>query len=302
MTVKRDTGNERIKHRYLHFLADAKGRDASSVDAAAKAIERFDAFNKRKPFKKFHIEQARAFKADLMERRALRTDAPLSASTVYSTLRLVRAFFLWLADQPGYSRNIRYADCEYFNPPDGLARTATAHRFKACPTLAQILAVLDAMPAETEIERRDRALVAFTILTGARDRAIVSFKLKHIDLERETLEQDPRDAQIKKSKTFTTWFFPVGDEIKRIVVEWVTFLRDEMGFGPDDPIFPKSRVENGPDQTFVANGLSRDHWANANQVRAICKLAFARAGLPYFNPHLFRNTLVQLAYTKGYDF
>jgi hypothetical protein len=28
------------------------------------------------------------------------------------------------------------------------------------------------MPAATEIERRDRALVAFTILTGARDGAI----------------------------------------------------------------------------------------------------------------------------------
>jgi hypothetical protein len=36
--------------------------------------------------------------------------------------------------------------------------------------------------------------------------------------------------------------------------------------------------------------------ANAHPVRAIFKEAFQRAGLPYFNPHSFRNTLVQLAY------
>ena len=44
------------------------------------------------------------------------------------------------------------------------------------------------MPMKTEIERRDRALVAFTILTGARDSAIVSFRLKHIDVEARLLE------------------------------------------------------------------------------------------------------------------
>ena len=46
----------------------------------------------------------------------------------------------------------------------------------------------------------------------------------------------------------------------------------------------------------MANGFERAHWANAHPVRAIFKEAFQRAGLPYFNPHSFRNTLVQLAY------
>ena len=55
-------------------------------------------------------------------------------------------------------------------------------------------------------------------------------------------------------------------------------------------------IETGPDLRFVANGLERAHWANAHPVRAIFKEAFQRAGLPYFNPHPFRNTLVQLAY------
>jgi hypothetical protein len=51
------------------------------------------------------------------------------------------------------------------------------------PTLGQTRHVSQTMPTSTEIERRDRALVAFTILTGARDGAIGSLKLNHIDID-----------------------------------------------------------------------------------------------------------------------
>jgi integrase len=301
MTAKRYPMNERAKRKYLQFLADVRGRDEASVDSVAKALERFDEHNRRRDFKKFHIEQARAFKVHLMGQRNARTGAPLSASTINSTLAILKAFFIWLAAEPDYRSKLKQTDAEYFNPPENLARVAGAHRHRPCPTLEQIRAVLDAMPAETEIERRDRALVAFTILTGARDSAIVSFKLKHIDLERELLEQDARDVATKRAKTFSTWFFPVGEEIKRIVVDWVEFLRREKQFGPNDPVFPKSHVAPGPDLQFAVTGLDPAHWANANPVRDLFKCAFARVGLPYFNPHSFRNTLVQLAYELKLD-
>lgn len=299
--MKRHAENERMKRYYLQFLADVKGRDEASLDAVAKAIERFDDYNRRKDFKKFHIEQARGFKSHLAEQRNVRTGAPLSASTIKSTLAILKAFFIWLAGEPDYRTSLKLADAEYFNPPENLSRIASAHRHRACPTLEQIGAVLEAMPTETEIQRRDRALVAFAILTGARDSAIVSFKLKHIDLEHELLEQDARDVQTKRAKTFSTWFFPVGDTIKQIVVDWVGFLRQQKQFGPDDPIFPKSRVQPGPDMHFAVTGLDRAHWATAHPVRALFKEAFGRVGLPYFNPHSFRNTLVQRAYELKLD-
>jgi hypothetical protein len=42
------------------------------------------------------------------------------------------------------------------------------------------------------------------------------------------------------------------------------------------------------------SGLEREHWSNASPIRTIFREAFVRTGLPYFNPHSFRNTLVQL--------
>jgi integrase len=299
--TKRNAENERVKRRYLVYLKDAKGRDESSIDATASAIERFEEYVKRRDFRNFHIEQARSFKAHLLASTNARTGKPLSASTVHAMLASLKAFFVWLADQPGYASRIKYADAEYFNPLENLSRTATARRFKSCPTPAQVRAMIDSMAKRTDIEKRDRALVAFAILSGARDKAIVSFRLKHIDIERGLIEQDSREVRTKRAKTFTTWFFPVGDDIRQIVVDWVTFLRDEKGFGPNDPLFPKTKVAPGDDLAFRAVSLDRSPWANANPVRKIFREACSRAGLPYFNPHLLRNTLVQVAYDRKLD-
>ena len=296
MIPKRNPANERAKRAYLGWLGGSQGRHEASLDAVAKALERFDEYNKRRDFAKFHFEQALGFKARLIEQHNARTGAPLSASTIKSTLAALKAFFVWLAGEPGYRAKLRRNDAEYFNPPDNLARIAGAHRRRPCPALSQIRAALAAMPTEMEIDLRDRALVAFAILTGARDSAIVSSRLKHIDIDAKLLEQDAREVNTKRAKTFTTWFFPVGADVEKIVVDWVNFLRAEKQFGADDPIFPKSLVAQGPEREFAAVSLARAPWANANPVRTLFKQAFGRAGLPYFNPHSFRNTLVQLAY------
>jgi integrase len=299
--TKRNAENERIKRRYLVYLKDAKGRDTASIDAAASAIERFEDYGKRRDFRSFHIEQARGFKAQLMAATNVRTGKPLSASTIHTTLAALKAFIVWLADQPSYASRIKYADAEYFTPPDNLSRIATARRFKNGPTLSQVRLMISALPDATELERRDRALIAFAILSGARDRAIISFRLKHLDIECDLIEQDSREIRTKRAKTFTTWFFPVGEDIRQIVVDWVQFLREKKGFGPEDPLFPKTRVTTGEDFEFRARALDDAPWANANPVRNVFREACARAGLPYFNPHLMRNTLVQLAYELKLD-
>jgi integrase len=111
--------------------------------------------------------------------------------------------------------------------------------------MEQIKHVISTMPTDTEIERRNRTLVAFTLLTGARDSAIASMKLKHVDLIAGCVNQDAREVKTKFSKTFNTFFFPVGEEVRGIVAEWVSYLRDEKLWGNDDPLFPSTHVAMG---------------------------------------------------------
>ena len=294
--------NERIKRRYFAYLKEAKRHSEPTVDAVAKALARFEADtadNKGRPrdFKAFHFEQAIAFKRHLAEQKAQRSGEKLSKATLNATLAHVKRFFHWLAGQPGYKSRLQYSDADYFNLSEKDVRVATARREQVGPTVEQVKHVIALMPAESAIQRRDRALVAFTLLTGARDSAIASMRLKHVNLAAGCVEQDAREVQTKFSKTFTTYFFPVGDEIHRIVADWVAFLRGEMLWGNDDPLFPATRIALGPARQFEAVGLARAQWSSAARIRAIFQNAFAGAGLPYFNPHSFRNTLVRLGQT-----
>lgn len=286
--------NERIKRQYFAYLAEAQGYSDQSIDAVAKSIARFEAYTRCKEFKAFHIEQARAFKRDLAEQRSGRSGEPLSKATLYATLTALKRFFVWLAGRPGYKSRIAYADAEYFNLSTKDTRIAKATRPAPVPILEQITHVIRSLPATTDIERRDRALIAFTILTGARDGAIASFKLKHIDVAEGKIDQDARDVQTKFSKSFVTTFFPVGADIRVMVVDWVNYLRQEKLWGLDDPLFPATKVAMGECLRFEAAGLDRKHWRSAGPIRTVFKEAFASAGLPYFNPHSFRKTLALL--------
>ena len=294
---KHHPDNERIKREYFVLLKEVKGQSEDSVDAVAKAIARFEADTQYRDLKAFHFEQAVAFKRRLADRVSKTTGEKLSKATQYATLAHLKRFFQWLALQPGYRSKLRYSDAEYFSFSDKDSRVAKARRERPVPTLEQIKHVIANMPAGSEIEQRNRALLAFTLLTGARDSALASLKLKHVDLVAGSVFQDARDVKTKFSKTFITFFHPVGAEIQQIVDDWVQHLRRDLLWGLDDPLFPATRVESGDKLHFEAVGIERKAWATAAPIRAIFKRAFEAAGLPFFNPHSFRSTLVQLSQT-----
>lgn len=137
-------------------------------------------------------------------------------------------------------------------------------------------------------------MLAFAILTGIRDSALASLKLRHIDIHQRLVNQEPAQVDTKFSKRIETFFFPIGDDLETIVVEWVTYLREVKLYGNDDPLFPRSRVKSGSGLRFEVDGLEPRHWSSAGQIRDIFKASFERAGVPYFNPHSFRDTLVIL--------
>jgi integrase/recombinase XerD len=286
--------NERIKRQYFTFLREAKKYSTPTVDAVAKAIDRFEQYGNHRDFRQFHIQQAIAFKAHLAASRAAQSGRELSKATVHATLGHLKAFFHWLAGQAGFKSRLQYSDSEYFNMNEKDARIATASRERAGPTLEQIENVLGRMGVETEVLRRNRAVVAFTILTGARDGALASLKLKHVDLAVGRVDHDAKEVNTKFSKSYVTYFFPVPGDARVIVEDWIRFLREEKLWGEGDPLFPATHVALGATRQFEVVGLKRAHWTNSTAVRGIFKKAFNAANLPYFNPHSFRKTLAQL--------
>ena len=151
------------------------------------------------------------------------------------------------------------------------------------------------MPSASDVEKRDRALVALALMTGARDDALASLRLRHVDLDAGYIEQDARVVRTKFSKTFRTYLGEFGEDIQEIFESWVRYLRDVLHWAPDDPLFPRTRIVNGGNWRYQADGLEREGWRTSAPIRAIFRKAFEGADIPYFNPHSFRHALTRHA-------
>ena len=290
-----NAANERVKRDYFMFLREAKGRDTATIDRVAHSLAKFEASTSHRDFKRFHKAQAIAFKKQLGEAVNAKSGERLSKATIQSTLRDLKSFFEWLSREPGYRSHLSYSDADYFNLSEKDAAIARAKREKRVPSLEQVQRVLHAMPAATALERRDRALVAFAAITGARVNALASFRLEHVDITGGYVEQDARTVRTKFAKTFRTYFMPVCEGALDLVADWVRELREVELWGLADPLFPATAMGVGDNGAFQPEGLSRHGWASTGPVRDIFRKAFKSAGLPYYNPHTFRDMLVRHA-------
>lgn len=297
--LKYNSKNERIKRNYFLYLKHVKGKSEVTIDAIAKAILRFETHTKFKDFKTFRREQAIAFKGHLADTKRKATGEPLALTTQLATMNALKEFFAWLCGQAGYKSKIHLADIEYFSMTQKETGIAKSAKFVDFPSLEHIRHVIAQMPTATAIERRDRALLTFAVLTGIRNDAIASLRLRHINMHQTPplVMQQPDCVRTKFSRTINTYFLPLGDELHAIVLNWIDELKTVHLFSKNDALFPKTKMGLSENKIFEAIGLEKAHWADTAPIRRIFKKAFENAGLAYYHPHSFRHTLGHLGQT-----
>lgn len=155
------------------------------------------------------------------------------------------------------------------------------------------------MPSGTDIERRDKAVLALLALTAVRDGALVTLRLKHVDLVDRCLWQNAKEVDTKFGKSFRTYFQPGFSEAEGALEDWVNHQRETLLRGADDPLFPKTEMGLDEAGGFCAVGVARDHWKTAQPVRNLVKGAFEVAGIPPFGPHSFRHMHAREALRSG---
>lgn len=288
--------NEAIKKKYEEALLNGRHRDEKTVREVWRNICLLENFTKREDFILFAKSSAIEFK-NWLAKRTNQNNELISLSTTTAILYNIREFFGWLLRQKGYRQKLDGDIIDYLYLSDKEQRAARASLEKTPPTVSEIETALLAMSYETDIEKRNRALIAFTILTGARVNALISFKVKDFDITRKTVWQDPRHVATKFSKgIFTRLMTPVLPIAEKIFLEWLDFAINELKFKPNEPIFPKSEMGRDPlTNAFGGIKLSRDHWQTTQSIREIFKVSFNDVSLPYFTPHLFRNTIIKWA-------
>lgn len=292
MTKRPNEKNERIKRNYLEFRKYAKQLSQKTLDKELAALERFDVWNARKDFARFHIEWAMGFRTHL-EQAKTKAGNPLGKSTTRAIMATLREFTLWLSQQDGFRSRIKPADAEYFNLSRRDEAEARAAPTRSAPSVKQAKRALALMPESSPREMRDKAIFALLCLTGIRVAALISLRIKHVDLTEKSVTQNPREVATKFGKPIDTFFAKGFEEAEDALTKWITYLDDVAFYGPDDPLLPATALTADSNTGFKANGFERRPWKSTEPARKIVNQAFKAANLSAFGPHAFRHMLAR---------
>ncbi len=295
--AKINSQNERIKRKYFEWLKEGRGFSVSTIDQIARSIGFWEAFIGMLDFREFDTDKVKAFKKKLHEKTSPITGQLLSLTTQHHHLLHLSEFYKWLSQQQGYKAKISASDAVYFSLDRKQTRVALDRPQRRFPTPEIISKLLHSIPINNEIDRRDRALIAFSFLSGMRIDAIASLPLGCVDADDMTVLQDPalgvRTKFAKRIPTVMFDFDPFGVEV---IKGWVSFLRKEKLFTDTDPFFPSTKVrqESGT-FSFAATQLDRAFWRGSGPARQIFIKRFQEAGMDYYSPHSFRRAAVNVA-------
>lgn len=292
MSKRPNEKNERIKRHYIDYRKHARQLSDRTLDRELAALERFDVWNGRKDFVRFHIEWAMGFRAHLEQAKGA-SGKPLGKSTTRAIMATMREFTLWLSQQDGFRSKIRTSDADYFKLSRRDEAEARAATERQAPSLNQARRALGLMPAATPRQLRDKAVFALLCLTGIRVAALTSLRIKHIDLAEKSVTQNPREVATKFGKRIDTFFEQGFPEAEEVLTKWLAHLDETELYGPDDPAFPATALRATVADGFKAEGFKRAPWKTTEPVRKIVNEAFARANLPAFGPHAFRHMIAR---------
>ncbi|MFH1373382.1 MAG: site-specific integrase [bacterium] len=287
--------NEKIKRKYFRWLREANGLSELTVCAVEKAIWLYEDFTNHGDFAGFNQSKAVRLKKWLLSRTY--RGKPVSITTVYHYLRHLKRFFVWLSGQPGYKSRISLDSVSYLSLEKKKVREATAPKRVKYPSLEYVRNLADSIDVRNEIDQRDRALIAFLLLSGMRDKAVSTLPIGCFDTQTLEIQQDPvAGVDTKFGKSFISVLFRFDDKLVEYVINWVKYLTETKLFASTDPLFPRSRVEQVEGGlTFISRQVEGVYWKGAGSIRQILKVRSAKAGLNYYHPHSYRHTAVSLA-------
>jgi integrase len=230
------TKNDRIIHRWQTY---AGCYSEKTVVWHLAAIRYFESFLDGKVFSKLTTEDFAAVREDLKRRANADASDSLSASSIRHTVSHIGAFFDWLLKQDGY-RRLPNDFAGYLTLPKAVVARAAQVRQKAFPSLKEAKELLAAMPAQSLVDQRARALFALAFLGALRADTLISLRIKHIDVERRLILQDARMVRAKAGKNLTVFWFQIPVAFENVVCEWIETLK-RFGFMGDDALFPEAR-------------------------------------------------------------
>ncbi len=290
--------NEKVKRKYFAHLRGAEGFSEKTVEAVEKAIWKYEEFGGDEDFAAFNDQRAKAFKKWLESARNKRTKQAVCLTTQYHVLRHLKDFFTWLSGQPGYKSRISPYHVQYLKLDKKQSRMAISPKRLEYPSAEYVKKVCQSIDIRNEVDRRDRALIAFTLLSAMRDSAVISLPMECFNPETLIVDQNPKKGvKTKFSKQIVTKLFLFDDELMGYFLDWYNYLKTEKLYTNTDPVFPRTKLQQKSDTDYCFEGDSIEpiFWQSTGSMSKAFKLRALAAGEKYYSPHKFRHTAIDEA-------
>ena len=271
--------NERVIHSWQKFA----GRyDTKTIEAHLASIRHFERFIDLKPFQSVTSDDVAAWREKLLSDEGEK----LSRSTIRHRASHLRSFFDWLSNQTGYRRLTNTID--YFALPRRFKELKPL-RPREYPTLEIAADMLRSLPDGTLKQRRDRAIFAFAFVSGFRADALITLRIRHVDVTMRQVTHYGEEMRTKNGKSFVVNWFPRTKPFREVFEAWHSEV-STLGLQRDDALFP--------DVASLANASLHprpiiEPMKTSGAVTAVFKLA-SRGQSTAYSPHAARHCLVHL--------
>lgn len=292
--IKANVGNERQKRAFFRYLKEAQGKSTETIKKYEQAVIIYEEFSKFQDFSKFSPERATRFKNWLKIREV--SEKPLSNSTYVAYLRYLREFFSWLAQQRGFKQAITRDAIDYLNPSRKEKNMSQDRGYRVYPSKQHVLDLVNSIHGNTEIDMRDRALFAFTLLSGMRIDSIRTLPLECFDLDQRLVFADPRKGvRTKFGKSMVISLMIFNDTLMECIKLWKSYL--DAKFKQSDPLFPRAKSFKEPDCLSYSEStdVEPSFFESISSLHKIFKDRSDQIHLKYYSPHSYRHLAVSLA-------
>lgn len=282
--------NEIVKRQFQKYCRNSKGYSEKSIGYYMNSVFEYEKFSAYEDFAKFNDDKAIAFR-EFLKKKTFKGKT-VELSTVKDKLRYLKIFFSWLSDQAGYKKAIKKEDVECLRlSREDNARAEKPQR-EEYPSFDMIQKVVNNMKVTTEDDMRDRAMIAFTLLSGGRDDAIISLPLdcfKPNNLEISYFVN--KGVRTKFRKSYTSFLYKFDSKLIAYVTDWYDYLTKVKLYPNNAPLFPRTAIgQQKGNKSFTNLGIEPEFWKTIKPIENIFKKRFEEVGLKYYPPHSFRHT------------
>lgn len=276
--------NEEIKQDYRFYLKhqrDFKLNNDSIKDKMSK-IDKYDEFFNYADFMSFDTNKGVKYYDYLIERFE---QNQIEMTTVLSYLMTIKEFLYWyFSNHKCKARKKLLESLVTLEPKAEHKRLAQRLEYVEYPTQEEFEQIIS-FPEKTILDKRDKAILAFLYVSGARINAVATATIKSFDEKKMIFFQDPLEGvKTKYSKHIISILLEFDKKYYEIIRNWISFLKAEHGFKDGDPLFP-----------VVKDVVKKNFMNGEGDYRKMIAKRCRDVSLPEYHPHAFRHAHIYKA-------